>query len=266
MESESTPTTRNTDSRRVRRDQSWLNWRLLRAAAALAIFVLLIGVVNGPLATPAADPVPAPTSEGGRVEVTESSVEFGPVKQGTKLRHDFQVVNSGSQDLHLEIGGTSCACTVSLGSSALVVSPGASVLIPVTVDTKNFRERFESTVSIKTNDVRTPHLALGITGRAEPAFRHPVAVTLVPVGPSMFETDVLVQSDTSAVLTSWRVTDSRLSLRSEARVHSPPGLWRFRVSHAGSIQGGGLLGALALTTSSPLIPVIMIPVFSPDWE
>ena len=51
------------------------------------------------------------TAHGPRMEIEPESYDFGTVKQNQKLVHDFEIKNSGSEDLVIGRISTTCGCT-----------------------------------------------------------------------------------------------------------------------------------------------------------
>ena len=58
-----------------------------------------------------------------KAQLEETVYQFGSMEQGTSLAHVFLVRNVGGSPLHIEVGSTTCKCTVG-DLSTSEVAPG----------------------------------------------------------------------------------------------------------------------------------------------
>ncbi len=111
---------------------------------------------QGGLGTP-----PSPGS--GQVIVDQDVFDFGKMDSSEKGTHEFVFANQGDQILILNLGSTSCACTVSeIKDSEL--APGQSTKVLVSWRSKGHIGPFQQSVTILTSDERRPEVALTIKG------------------------------------------------------------------------------------------------------
>jgi hypothetical protein len=78
------------------------------------------------------------------------SYDFGKVKQGDKVSHDFAFTNTGKTDLIISSASASCGCTVP-DYSKEPVGPGEKGVIHVVFDTNNKNGPQNKTVTVLAN-------------------------------------------------------------------------------------------------------------------
>jgi hypothetical protein len=93
---------------------------------------------------------------------SESSYDFGEMKQGEKKDHTFNLTNEGKSELIIRNVRSSCGCTA-VAPSKKVIAPGESVPIKVTFDSRGKRGRQSKSVTVITNDPKTPTSMLRIS-------------------------------------------------------------------------------------------------------
>lgn len=107
----------------------------------------------------AATPAKAP-----RVVGADEEFDFGVMEIGDQGSHEFVVRNDGDADLTLELGSSTCKCTLaSLGQA--IVAPGEETKIKLEWHIDEYQPHFRQGVRIRTNDPQTPAFGLGILGR-----------------------------------------------------------------------------------------------------
>lgn len=86
---------------------------------------------------------------------SEMSHDFGDLKQGDKKEHTFSLTNDGKSDLIIRNVRSSCGCTA-VAPSKNIIAPGESAPIKVTFDSRGKRGRQSKSVTVITNDPKTP--------------------------------------------------------------------------------------------------------------
>lgn len=105
----------------------------------------------------------------GAIEVPEASVDeethnFGVMQRGSTRSHEFIFTNKGDRPLTLEVGRTSCKCT--LGEVAdRPIEPGESSPVKLEWVAKSMPGEFSQVASVITNDPRRPLIELKVIGR-----------------------------------------------------------------------------------------------------
>jgi hypothetical protein len=93
---------------------------------------------------------------------SESSYDFGEMKQGEKKDHTFSLSNDGKSELIIRNVRSSCGCTA-VAPSKKVIAPGESVPIKVTFDSRGKRGRQSKSITVITNDPKTPTSMLRVS-------------------------------------------------------------------------------------------------------
>ena len=93
---------------------------------------------------------------------SEASHDFGEMKQGDKKDHTFTLTNDGKSELIIRNIRSSCGCTA-VAPSKKVIAPGEAVPIKVTFDTRGKRGRQSKSITVITNDPKTPTSMLRVS-------------------------------------------------------------------------------------------------------
>ena len=91
-----------------------------------------------------------------------ASHDFGEMKQGDKKDHTFTLTNDGKSELIIRNIRSSCGCTA-VAPSKKVIAPGESVPIKVTFDSRGKRGRQSKSITVITNDPKTPTSMLRVS-------------------------------------------------------------------------------------------------------
>lgn len=93
----------------------------------------------------------------GQVAEDIYSYDFGPVKEGEILKHNFILKNESINPLNIKSINTSCGCT---GSKAEKMSllPGETTLIEVQFNTKGYSGQTKQYVYVNTDNIDNPIL------------------------------------------------------------------------------------------------------------
>jgi len=99
-----------------------------------------------------------------KAEVPETTFEFGSIEMGATRSHVFEVRNVGGSPLHLEVGETTCKCTVGdLEKSD--VEPGGRTEIRLEWVAKTGPGPFRHGATLLTNDPAQSHIQLNVEGK-----------------------------------------------------------------------------------------------------
>lgn len=107
-----------------------------------------------PGAKPGAD-VPTPTvvlkpGEVPAIKFDTPIYDFGKVRSGADIKHDFYFTNTGTGPLEILRVKPSCGCTVA-GAHDRVVQPNQTGKIPITLSSKNASGPMSKTITVNTN-------------------------------------------------------------------------------------------------------------------
>lgn len=92
----------------------------------------------------------------------EKSFDFGDMNQGDKKEHTFMLTNTGKSDLLIRRVRSSCGCTA-VAPSKKIIAAGETAPIKVTFDSRGKRGRQSKSITVITNDPKTPSTTLRIT-------------------------------------------------------------------------------------------------------
>ena len=93
----------------------------------------------------------------------ETIYNFGSMQRNTSLSHDFYVKNTGQSTLHIEVGSTTCKCTVGeLATNSL--APGQETEIHLEWTAKTGAGPFRHGATLVTNDPKQPRVELVVEG------------------------------------------------------------------------------------------------------
>ncbi len=113
----------------------------------ISIFYLLLGCnsLNQPVITP-------------QGEITNPYAwDFGRVKEGMILKHDFILKNESKNVLNIKDVNTSCGCTVSSIDKKILL-PGESTFIEVKFNTKGYSGPTQQFIYVNTDSLDNPIL------------------------------------------------------------------------------------------------------------
>src|SRR5262249_38817253 len=118
-------------------------------------------------------PVNARTGPQPRLELDQPLIyEFATMAQHEKAAHTWRIKNVGQADLELWMEGKpTCSCTIAKleNNQKAVVKPGASTIIDLEWDTKEFHDSYSQGATFGTNDLDRPFFKLSVAGKVAPA-------------------------------------------------------------------------------------------------
>jgi hypothetical protein len=92
--------------------------------------------------------------------------DFGKVKQGDVVSHEFTFRNEGDEPLVVEKIETTCGCTAALVSEKRI-APGQDGKIKTTFDTRGYSGRLTRYLYLVSNDAGSPRRELSVTADIE---------------------------------------------------------------------------------------------------
>ena len=148
---------------------------------AACSFLLAASAANAqtdkPAATPAASPAvaPAPVDNKNASEMVFEVEEFnfGTIKQGESVTHEFSFTNNGKEDLIITNAQGSCGCTVPQYPKE-PLKKGAKAVIKVTFNSAGKMGMQDKTVTITSNAKNSPKI-LHLKGTVEAPAAQPAA-------------------------------------------------------------------------------------------
>ena len=96
------------------------------------------------------------------INFTEKAHDFGEMKQGDKKDYTFTLINNGKSDLIIRRVRTSCGCTA-VAPAKKTIAAGESAPVKVTFNSRGKRGRQSKSITVITNDPKTPTTTLRVT-------------------------------------------------------------------------------------------------------
>jgi hypothetical protein len=90
-------------------------------------------------------------------------LDFGSIRQGESVEHDFAFSNTGKSDLVIRRVRSGCGCTATEPQKTLL-RPGESSSIKAVFNSGGFSGRQSKTITVISNDPADPNIILRITG------------------------------------------------------------------------------------------------------
>jgi hypothetical protein len=107
--------------------------------------------------------IPQVEVEGG------TQFRFGTMQHGESMSHDFIFRNVGDGPLSLDMGGSTCKCTVGELESS-VLQPGETTKVTLTWTAQSATPDYGQTATILTNSPSTPEVRLVVSGQVADSF------------------------------------------------------------------------------------------------
>ena len=98
-----------------------------------------------------------------RLEIADTTYNFGKMQRGTERSHTFVLKNTGEAPLRIETGTPSCKCTVS-DLETSTIAPGESVDLKMTWKAQTDVGPFRQWVPVTTTDPANSSLELAVEG------------------------------------------------------------------------------------------------------
>jgi len=157
------------------------------------IFMIVIGVANAQdkkmdpatatpasmSVTPSASVTPAAVNpSAGEFKFNEEEYNFGTIKQGESVTHEFTFVNSGKEPIIITSAQGSCGCTVPVYPKE-PIAKGEKAIIKVTFNSAGKMGMQDKTVTIQSNAKTNPKV-IHIKGNVEAPPAAPEAAPAAP--------------------------------------------------------------------------------------
>lgn len=97
------------------------------------------------------------------IKFKETDKDFGTVKEGETINHDFVFTNTGKTDLIIRKIKASCGCTT-VAPKVTVIKPGESSSLSASFKTTGFTGRQSKSITVITNDPKQSTIVLRMSG------------------------------------------------------------------------------------------------------
>jgi mono/diheme cytochrome c family protein len=132
----------------------WVFYLLL----AFSAFLTVLG-----LTTPGYKPVFVNIFEPATIQADQTTLDIGRVPMDSKVKATYHLYNVGGKPLLIKGVDTSCGCTAAQPKRTHL-RPGQQTPLEVTLDTSIKLGHVEKTITVASNDPKTPELVLKLTG------------------------------------------------------------------------------------------------------
>jgi uncharacterized cupredoxin-like copper-binding protein len=105
---------------------------------------------------------------GPKISSQQLEHDFGNIEYGQKVTHYFVLTNNGDDNLLIQRVRASCGCTVAKPEKDKL-APGESTKLKVEFNSAGRKGKQEKTITVSTNDPKTPELRLKIKGMILPS-------------------------------------------------------------------------------------------------
>lgn len=96
----------------------------------------------------------------------ETSYDYGRIKQGNKVTHNFSISNDGKRNLYIRKTKSSCGC-LKTSATTDTIAPGATGYITIEFDSYNKEGKDSRKMNVFLNDPASPEIILEMKGEIE---------------------------------------------------------------------------------------------------
>lgn len=232
----------------------------------IILWFVTIGILGfSPFAVAVSPEIVTPTvgaNSRGEIKFFETSRDFGVVKRGQKLVHDFNFENTGSGPLVIFGVHASCGCTVVESEIGKEYPAGAKGIVQVSFDSTNFRGSVSKLVTVMTNEKILPEHTL--------TMRALVQEELTVEPPLLDWSEVNLGAAPTKVLTVKTVDPHKKVTVSDLRydrnllraqlTQVNPNTWEVKVSLADNVRAGRIASTMFLINDSSALKELPVPV------
>lgn len=226
-----------------------------------AIIVLSLTLLSVVHSVYAEDPPAAPELKEPRLVITEPLYDFGTVRQGDKVEHQFEIANQGQKALEIGKIHPSCGCTAAVIDTP-TLAPGEKTMVKATFDSTGFQGQKTKTIRVYTNDPQQTSAVLTLKGLVKADIRlEPAAVLFGNVTKGKRYTADATVTVEDGVQAKLLEIESR-SKDLEATWQDIPGTTakKVTVTLKETAPLGAIRGRIVVKTSSDKSPILNIPV------
>lgn len=159
--------------------------RILKAGLCLVITATLVLRSAGQSAAPVNAAATA-KGIGPRIQFDSLNYDFGTVRAGTKVRHDFVFTNTGDATLQVTGVQPGCHCTT-VGEWTRQVEPGKTGVIPIQFDSTGFGGAIYRSPTVTCNDKSQPTVRFQLHGTVNKPVDISPSFVFLNIGPDASE-------------------------------------------------------------------------------
>jgi hypothetical protein len=204
--------------------------------------------------------VAAHASAGPRLQVVEPNHDFGSVPQGSSVRHDFKLRNTGDAPLEIIDVRPSCGCTTA-GEWTRTIKPGETGTLPIQMETAQFAGAIAKTITISSNDPSRPQAVLEVKADVWTPVKVSTPVLVFPAlaDPNEAVTrSVTIRHQVDGILT---ISDLRIDkpvFKTELKETVPGKEFELLVSTIPPIPAGTQTARITMKSSNEKMPELVV--------
>jgi hypothetical protein len=201
---------------------------------------------------------------GPRIKFDSTSHDFGKVRAGENVKHEFVFTNTGDGVLEIKEVRPSCGCTTT-GDWSKKVEPGQTGKIPIEYHSKSDRGTITKSVTVVGNATDQPTTSLKI--RAEvwrPIEVEPNTALMRVVNgtPTNAVSTVRIVNRTDKPLSLSELQSNHKSVVGELKELKPGAEFELTVTVAPPFGPSHIYAKITLKTSSEELPLLEVPVYA----
>lgn len=214
------------------------------------------GTAAPAVSTPAADP----NGKAPSIFSPEPSFLFGKRDSESEVKHEFTIVNVGTDTLEVKNVRTSCGCTVA-ELAKKVLAPGEETVVSATLKLKGKQGKLTKDITVESNDPNQPMYKLHLEGEAVPAILY---------DPQFFKFGRVEDDETHTATVSLKANKEGLSfkitnvevadktLKADVKTLEEGRDYEITLSNTEPMKEGNLNALVNISTDNPDRPMIQI--------
>ncbi len=210
----------------------------------------------------AATTVSAAETAGPRIEFASPVFDFGKLKQGEIMLHEFEFTNTGTAVLEVTSVSPGCGCTTA-GNWDRRVEPGKKGVIPMQFNSSSFRGPVAKGITVTCNDPNQSTVILQFKATVWKPFEvtPASAVFTISSDAESSETKVVhIVSQLEEPVTFSEVAAGNPSFQTELATVKPGKEFELRITAMPPFASASASAAITLMTSSSEAPTVNVPV------
>ena len=224
----------------------------------IAAALLGASFATAQLAPPAA---PAATTA-PKIACDQATHDFGTADNQSTVKHTFKVRNDGTSVLNISQVKPACGCTIA-NISSKVLQPGEEATIDAALNLKGRRGLQTKTITVHSNDPKTPEYRLTLKGTAASEIGiNPTSVYLgqLGVGETVTKTVSITNNGTND-LRILKVTSQNNLVTYRVETNTPGKAYTLHVTNSDTMPIGRINDYLTVTTNNKTSPSERLTVF-----
>ena len=198
------------------------------------------------------------------VQVKEPVFNFGTISEGKKVDHVFQLTNEGDSPVTILQVTSSCGCTAATISSK-TIQPNGTGEIKSTFNSTNFNGNINKTISVQTNDPKTPTVTLTMKGTVTTTVQlNPRQLNFGQVkveAPTTLALNIANRGQKPLKITGVKTPMPQVTLDTEKFVLKPGEQTKILVTITPRAEDRILSGYLTINTDNPDKAELTVPIY-----